>query len=427
LKSNLDPQSLSNFLRENSENFLILRNPDISASLLRGGDVDCLVRDINLACTAIQSALGPPFLRISRFYVTQLFYPWGHIDLSTQVTWKSLRYLESDELWHHSRILPNGLRVLSQSHEAVINWLSSLIWGGFTKERYMSMIQDYSLKEKGAFRSVLEKVFDPTTSDQLTSIAQASRWNDAERMVPHLRWLLISKAILTHPRRSISSTLRYFASEITLRISPPFPTIAFLGPDGAGKSTVISHLSKKLAPCCSGIELKHWRPAILPDFGVLIRKRPASSSINIDPHGLPPHGFFSSFLRLLYYMTDYWVGFVLLLNARARGRIIIYDRYADDMLVDPRRFRFGLPNLLLKLCRFMTPDCNLTFCLTAPVEVLRFRKDEVSESETLRQVTEYATLTSRKANGHIIETERPIDAITTDIQERIFKYIHTHQ
>lgn len=163
--------------------------------------------------------------------------------------------------------------------------------------------------------------------------------------------------------------------------------IAILGPDGAGKSSLIDLIAQHFESSFSEIDTYHWRPGLLPDIGVLLRQRRSfkNSTVN-DPHGAPVHSSIISVLRLLYYLIDFNLGWIFWVRpAINQNHLVIFDRYSGDMYVDPRRYRLGLPERLLKtMCR-LVPSPDLTIILMAPAQVLLSRKQEVS-SEALNEI-----------------------------------------
>ena len=92
-------------------------------------------------------------------------------------------------------------------------------------------------------------------------------------------------------------------------INPSGFTIAVLGVDGSGKSSVIEGMCPILEKifdvrtCC-----EHMRPNFLPSLASLLR-RPIQKGPMLEPHGGKPSGFYGSLLRLSYYTIDYIVGY----------------------------------------------------------------------------------------------------------------------
>jgi thymidylate kinase len=108
--------------------------------------------------------------------------------------------------------------------------------------------------------------------------------------------------------------------------------VVVMGPDGVGKSTLIEQLVEALEPAFGGHKRFHWRPMLL--------WRRKSTQDTTKPHSLPPHGLWSSMARLWAHVLDYSLGYwVVIRPLLTRSHLVIFDRYYDDVLIDPTRYR----------------------------------------------------------------------------------------
>ena len=138
-------------------------------------------------------------------------------------------------------------------------------------------------------------------------------------------------------KRAAFAELRRFVSRVTM---PAGVWIAIYGPDGCGKSSVIAKLKPKIIPYFRRIDQSHFRPYVGGSRG---DRSPAP-----DPHTGPNRSFLVSVLKILYYWTDYVVGYLLkVLPACIRSTFYIFDRYYDDICIDPKRYAYGGPRWLL--------------------------------------------------------------------------------
>lgn len=91
-------------------------------------------------------------------------------------------------------------------------------------------------------------------------------------------------------------------------IHPIGYTIAFMGTDGAGKTTVINAVTPILNEAFhKGVHYEHMRPNCLPALAVLFGKKNKAEvpQVCTDPHGGKQSGMVGSLLRLSYYLLDY--------------------------------------------------------------------------------------------------------------------------
>lgn len=185
--------------------------------------------------------------------------------------------------------------------------------------------------------------------------------------------------------------LRYFLTDFRRRVRrivrPTGTFVSVLGPDGSGKSTAIENI---LAATCSLYRdqaIFHWRPRLLFSGG--------GREPNNDPHAQEPYGWFRSIARALLHAADYQLGYCAYVRTRTtRSSLVVFDRYFDDMLVDPRRYRYGGPTWVLRLLRKVVPQPDLQIVLDAPVDVILSRKQEQGSAEVQRQRGAYRALPS---------------------------------
>jgi thymidylate kinase len=173
--------------------------------------------------------------------------------------------------------------------------------------------------------------------------------------------------------------------------------LAVLGPDGAGKTTFIQVLRERLAKLqakdLETIEIRHFRPHLLPNINQLLTGKPEVISEFNNPHSAPPAGKVSSFLRIGYYSLDYILGYWLKIRRHSiRGRTMIFDRYFYDFIVDPQRSRLSLPLWAVKIFLFFIPKPDLIIVLDASSSVIYSRKQELQPEEIDRQLSAYRKL-----------------------------------
>ena len=191
--------------------------------------------------------------------------------------------------------------------------------------------------------------------------------------------------------------------------------VVVLGPDGAGKSSVIAGLGSGGAAGFAGCDTYHLRPAFLQ------RKRPLTP--NCDPHGRAARGALISVFKLAYLLAANWLGYLGVVRPRlSRGTLVLFDRYFPDCLVDPVRYR--LPRScrrLTELIAAMIPQPDLCVVLDAPADSLWERKHEVSRAEMERQRSTYAVLGSHLPNVTVVDAARALPEVVNDVVERIIE------
>jgi thymidylate kinase len=170
--------------------------------------------------------------------------------------------------------------------------------------------------------------------------------------------------------------------------------VVVLGPDGAGKSTILSLLAAEPPLWSTGAVLRHLKPSV-------IQRQTRDTS---DPHGVPPRGLLSSVLKCGYWLFEYTAGYYLHVRPDLEaGKLVLFDRYLLDVLVDSRRYRYGGPAWLTRLLWRVVPKPDLVILLHAPADVLLARKQELPREEIERQLAAYKELVLRQRGGRIVD------------------------
>lgn len=210
-------------------------------------------------------------------------------------------------------------------------------------------------------------------------------------------------------RRQPSNVLSCVAGEafrIGRRLAQPTGVfVAFMGPDGVGKSTLVSRLMDNEWCEFRSQRVFHWRPQCIAknqDLGPVT-----------DPHGKPSRGPVGSSLCLIGFVLDYWAGYLLTIRPTlVRSGLIVFDRYFDDVTIDPQRYRYGGPAWLPRVLRRLIPRPDIFIVLDAPVDRMLARKREVSEQELAALRRAYAVFASRQSTAVVVSTDGVLEDAT---------------
>jgi thymidylate kinase len=194
--------------------------------------------------------------------------------------------------------------------------------------------------------------------------------------------------------------------------------VVVLGPDGVGKSTLVVRLGQELRTCFRRGQFFHWRP------GVIAPKKAAGAPAD-DPHGKPPRGALASTLALLGIFLDYWLGYSFILRPLlARTGLVIFDRYYQDLLIDPRRYRYGGPMWLARWIGRLVPPADLLFLvLDAEDEVILSRKREVPLAELQRQRDRYRQFPKGEERATLLNTEQGVESTLGQATRFVAEYL----
>lgn len=186
--------------------------------------------------------------------------------------------------------------------------------------------------------------------------------------------------------------------------------VAVLGPDGSGKSTLITQLlGGAFADVVPAPTYRfHWCPNVT--FGAVQRD---DGPVVTDPHAQGDRGRFMSVVKLMFLIAKFNLGYWLspVRTCIHRGGLVVGDRFFHDMLVDPRRYRMGAPRWLVRWAGHLIPAPDLFLVLDVRPEVARARKDEVSEEEGARQFAAYRAFAAETRSAQLIDANGPPEVV----------------
>ena len=188
--------------------------------------------------------------------------------------------------------------------------------------------------------------------------------------------------------------------------------VSFMGVDGSGKSTLIELLRKKLKNKFRKIKYIHLRPYL-----ILLDK----STVQANPHkSKKTWPILLNFFRILYWLIIYRFFFYLFGNNS--NQLIIFDRYAHDLMIDPIRYKFNLPINITKFILNLFPNPNLWIVLNAPIKVLEKRKKELPTKELKKQIKSYLNFAKQRKNSIIVNTNNSVQSCLSLIIKKINRF-----
>lgn len=197
--------------------------------------------------------------------------------------------------------------------------------------------------------------------------------------------------------------------------------VVLLGPDGAGKSSVIEEIGDGVAAGFNGCVAYHLRPALTG------KKRVAPR--NCNPHGQKARCVLVTLGKLVYLLAANWLGYLAKVRPRVQGgALVMFDRYFPDGLVDPRRYRLPRSSRwMVTLIDKLVPKPDLYVVLEAPVTVLRERKTEVTFLEAERLCRAYHQLADKLPNAVTVDASRPLSHVVDEVLEcSIVRHLARH-
>lgn len=265
----------------------------------------------------------------------------------------------------------------------------------------------------------LHRMFHPSSARAIAISARTGNWRPISLCLARLSGELQERMVA----ESWRGRLRQRGADLQrvwLRLARPTGlTIAFLGADGSGKSTLIEHVSRELRQSFRQVRYQHLRPGL---FGA----RRGNGAPVVDPHGKPARGAAASFLKLLHFWADYVVGgWLWLYPLRVRSHLVIFDRYYHDLLADPLRYRYGASLAPARWLGRWVPRPDISFVLDVPAEMLQARKREVPAAESARQRHAYIDTAAGLPGAQVIDASRPVDEVVARVLERVIEHMES--
>ena len=212
--------------------------------------------------------------------------------------------------------------------------------------------------------------------------------------------------------RNIVPPLVWLRQELTRLRSwsrPQGLLIACLGPPGSGKSSVIQSLSGRPLEVFENVHMMELRPGVMRASTI----KPGSGTRKREPRGR-----FTTIIKLMMFVADYWLGYWLWIRPKlVRSTLVVSNRYFDDVLVDPRRYRIDRALAFARLLLRWVPRPELWLVFDIPSQVLQEREGrELGEEEATRQRGEYRRLLRGHENVVVLDADQPLDRIVAQAE-----------
>ncbi|HSS36217.1 MAG TPA: hypothetical protein VLR93_08070 [Patescibacteria group bacterium] len=219
-------------------------------------------------------------------------------------------------------------------------------------------------------------------------------------------------------------------------------TVALIGPDGAGKSTVADQVMASLPfparRIYMGVHLEA-SSTMLPTTRLAMAVKHARGGGDMSawagaPDATPKHrgpvANVRAGLRMANWIAEEWYRQAVAAIEQRRGRVVVFDRhffcdyYATD--IAPRT---GRRPMLRRIhgynLRRLYPRPDLVILLDAPAEVFFARKGEGTlESIELRR-QEYLAQADMFRSFVIVDARQPTDAVVAEVREAIVSFVRS--
>jgi thymidylate kinase len=240
----------------------------------------------------------------------------------------------------------------------------------------------------------------PEPTDRSAALLAAARAGDWATVLRQ-RDLLISRWRRTHRLEVAGRIVRGVllrAAERPLQVwSRRGASVALLGPDGAGKSTV-----------AHGIQSRFYFPVQRVYMGLWARRESLSGRHRVV-------------LEVALRPLVIWRRYLGSLRHRARGRLVVFDRYVYDAMLPPTGPLVRLKRPYFRLLSRLCPAPDLVLVLDVPGRVMHARKAEHDAERLEAEREQFLRLLRRLPNAERVDADRPPEVLLADVLDRIWR------
>jgi thymidylate kinase len=238
---------------------------------------------------------------------------------------------------------------------------------------------------------------EPSSFAALLAAARAGDWATVVRQ----RDALVSRWWRSH---SLEAKQRFIRNAMLRTVERPLQawsrrglSVALLGPDGAGKSTV-----------AEGIESRFHFPVRRVYMGLWARRETLSGGHRVV-------------LEVALRPLVIWRRYLGSLRHRAGGRLVVFDRYVYDAMLPPSGSLVPLKRLYFWLLSRLCPAPNLVLVLDVPGRVMHARKAEHDAELLEAEREQFLRLVRRLPNAERVDADRLPEDLLADVLGRIWR------
>ncbi|HLC71570.1 MAG TPA: hypothetical protein VJI32_06165 [Candidatus Nanoarchaeia archaeon] len=286
----------------------------------------------------------------------------------------------------------------------------------FKKEYQEKILQLASLIEVNYVRAQLHNIFNAKITGELLSLIQKNKFEKImmrkEKYI--LTFLLQKKRLFTF----IPLALRWIRWK---RFLQPYPLISIIGPDGAGKSTLVLELHEHLKRYKRKAQVVYTgrgRGQLLPfrKLGNAYKHREKQQDTK-QPSSLWKRKIFYTAAAPLFAL-DLWLRYWLkIMPLRKCRTIVITDRYCTDILLIEH-----VPLWFKKFLFRLFPKPTMTFYLYNSAKVLHERRPKESIPELERQMQLFERMLPYLHARKIVTNEK--EKVQEEVIITVLEYIY---
>lgn len=272
--------------------------------------------------------------------------------------------------------------VVNPTHEVYTIAMKELLTYGFIRKKYIERFNQIDI-ENNLFQEVSEMFISKKETASLLKLIKSNEvFKSTIKFFPNIKRLGILKRL----KNRLSYTSHFVYSKINDLFSSN-PMVCLIGPDGVGKSTMAEALQKAClqANLFKSAKVYHHRFEIIPPLSEVLGKKDKFKN-DYNPqfgHVNRVHSWARTMIYILYYFIDFILGWFIILRAKFKNEIIIFDRYYFDFYI--QHSYSAVSNRIKIFFYFFIPKPLTTIFLYANPYIVVARKKELTIAQHLKQ------------------------------------------
>ena len=327
---------------------------------------------------------------------------WVRLDVGVELAFGRFLQLETGAGLGclERRLEHDGIPMLAPDDAFWALVLHCVLEKGFVAERHAARLQSLveRAQDDGPVGSLVGSILPPGWDPQRVRAAvRAGGWEDLVNLQTGILlrlWLrdppgAIRRVLVRIGQRSLG-----FARLLRRRWGV---SVALLGPDGAGKTTLASAISADFGLPVRRLYMGMWstsEPGVVgrvPGLAILARPFAATRKALVAQYH------------------------------RAHGRLVIFDRYTYDALIPPRGPLIWMKRPYFWILAHAAPEPQLVVVLDAPGEVLFARKGEFDPTRLDDDRRAFRHLADRISGLRVVDAAQPPDAVRAEVTDLIWQ------
>lgn len=351
------------------------------------------------------------------------------VDVWTDFRWRGLRWFRIKEALRAS-IHRSNVTIASPQVTAYTRLVKEILHRGSIRSDHERRLDREVARAGIPLRGMLERLFGGRGAGRLWEHLVVRNWQGIALLAPELRRRFVCRTLATEPLDALRGVAHFAWSVLARVLSPSGRLVAFVGPDGSGKTSACNELSRLVAgQLFTGVRYVHGRFGLLPDlrnlrFKLALRNR-AAPGMGVSGSGgdsAVVHPPLRAALMLLYYGLDYIMAWPRVMRWKAHGDLILADRYFYDYYFQPAWQR--APRWFIRLIERIVPTPDLVVHLRCEPETIHGRKPELACDEIRRQQLQIDRMMARIPRGVVVSSRDSIDLMVSDIIWALAKTFH---